>query len=80
MKQIITTTLGDFDVYMSYIPSPDDNILNRLANAIDSTLAKGEASEAILEKALFDATRAGEGAGQRVSLSLKEMEIFLRNW
>ena len=35
MKYIITTIVGDFDVHLSYRPSEDDTILNRLTNAIN---------------------------------------------
>lgn len=105
MKHIITTTLGNFEVHMSYSPSADDMTLNKLTQVINNfsiqpmllvanqhpeldtikdnekiaNLAIKLLNEAKVEKALYETTRAGNGAGVPINLSLKERKIELRN-
>ena len=92
MKNEIMTVLGKFKVFMSYKPSEDDEILLRmtacinnkalplLAEGFDKNDALDLLDEGELEKALFDSTRAGGGAAERLSLSLKKKEIQLTSW
>ena len=92
MKHKIMTILGEFNVFMSYKPSVDDNILLNMTECINSKalplLQEGfDAKDALdlldegeLEELLFDATRAGGGAAERLSLSLKKKEIQLTSW
>lgn len=102
MKLKITTMLGDFTAEMSYIPSPDDTILNRMALAIDGYYsdkklevakvhpnyskdmielrAQELVDEAELEHVIYESTAIANGAGQRISLSLKEKKITFSNW
>ena len=92
MKHEIMTVLGKFKVFMSYSPSDDDDILLKMTACINdkalSLLQEGFDTkdtldlldEGELEKALFDSTRAGGGAAERLSLSLKKKEIQLTSW
>lgn len=38
MKSILTTSIGDFTVEMSYVPSSEDRILNRMTAAINKSV------------------------------------------
>lgn len=39
MKLELTTVLGNFDLFMSYVPSADDRLLNRFTSAINKSAA-----------------------------------------
>ena len=104
MRHIITTSLGDFNVELSYSPSQGDLILNRFTSVInryatqalitvseirpeldpvkDAEAIEKEAislltfeDEGKIEKALFDSTRVGDGAGVPIRFSLKNRLI-----
>lgn len=63
---IVSESNPDLDTIM------DANQLSAMALELFS-----KSDEAKIEKALYDSTRAGNGAGQRVTLSLSKREITL---
>ena len=79
MKHDIYTKLGKFEVHLPYKPSPDDPILDKLKNTIDEFASNPPIDEDKLQSALYDCTRAGDGAGVYVILSLKERRIEFSN-
>ena len=92
MKHRISTILGSFEVWMSYQPSADDEVLLRLTNCINETslplISQGNTPEECLqlldefdlEKKLFASLQEGRGSAQRLTLSLKEKKIEFQSF
>ena len=77
MKHDIITNLGNFIVFLPAPVSADDPILDNFANTVNEFSKKENIDEVELEKALYDTTRAGDGAGVPLRLSLKNKTIEL---
>ena len=92
MKHRISTILGNFEVWMSYQPSVDDETFLRLTNCINESalpvISQGHTPEEALqlideyelEKKLFESLQEGRGSAQRLTLSLKEKKIKFQNF
>lgn len=70
---ITTTHHGDFTVFLNYSPTADEPILRRFAEVLDSFDSLTD--EAAIEKALYDSTKVGHGAGLRLTFSVARREI-----
>lgn len=73
MRLNITTHHGNFTVFLNYSPTADDQILRRFAEVINSFDSLTD--EVAVEKALYDSTRVGHGAGLRLTFSVARKEI-----